>query len=226
MKNNIPLELQRLYKEFDKKYKNNSNELRPILGGGKVRSPKFLFLFINPTHLNISSDKNYKGKRRYPFIGVRYFWRLLCQAGFLDKTIVDDIYKYGWQLQDEIRVEKNLSKHGVYISNLVKDTQNGPENPSKSVIQNNFALLEKETNIVNPKYIIAFGRLVFQALTGKDIKLQKCFNDVIRKTYKPYQSKPILGKEYKILPCYFPIGRGNPKKAIKILYYINQKLNR
>jgi hypothetical protein len=222
MKKDIPQKLESLYKKFDERYKNSTSELRPILGGGQFHNPKFLFLFINPTYLNISSSKNYKGKRRYPFIGVRYFWRLLSQARFIDKTIVNDIYKHGWQIEDEIRIEKNLSKHGVYITNLVKATQKGPENPSKSVIQNDFALLEKEINIVNPKYIVAFGRLVFQTLTGKEIKLQRCLNDIKIRKYKPYKSKKILGKEYNVLPCYFPIGRGNPKKALRILSYINQ----
>jgi len=226
MKKDIPLELQRLYKEFDKKYKNNKNRLRPILGGGKFHHPKFLFLFINPTHLNISSSEEYKGKRRYPFIGVRYFWRLLSQAGFIDKTIIDDIYKNGWQLKDEMRIEKSLSKHGAYITNLVKTTQKGPENPSKSVIQDSFILLEKEIKIVNPKYIIAFGRLVFKALTNKEIKLQRCLNDIKIREYKPYKSKQIAGKEYNVLPCYFPIGRGNPKKALRILSYINKILSK
>jgi len=222
MKNDILLELQHLYKEFDKKYKNDSNELRPILGGGKFHNPKFLFLFINPTHLNISSSKHYKGKRRYPFIGVRYFWRLLSQAGFIDKTIVNDIYKYGWQIEDEIRIEKSLSKHRIYITNLVKATQKGPENPSKNLIQRDFSLLEKEIDIVSPKYIVVFGILVFKALTGKEIKLQRCLNDIKIRKYKPYKSKQILGKEYNVLPCYFPIGRGSPKKALRILSYINQ----
>lgn len=223
MKHDIPLRLKHLYKEFDKKYKNNKNGLRPILGGGKFHKPQFLFLFINPTHLNLSSSKHYKGKRRYPFIGVRYFWRLLSRAGFINKTIVDDIYKYEWQIEDEKRIEKNLSKHGVYITNLVKNTQKGPENPSKSLIQRDFSLLEKEIDIVAPKYIVAFGRLVFQTLTNKEIKLQKCFNDIKIRKYKPYKSKQILNKEYNVLPCYFPIGRGNPKKALRILSYINQK---
>jgi len=220
MQNDIPQELKYLYKEFDKRYKNSKNELRSILGGGKCHSPKFLFLFINPTHLNISSSKKYKGKRRYPFIGVRYFWRFLSQAGFIDKTIVDDIYKHGWQIKDEIRIEKSLSKHGVYITNLVKGTRKGPENPSKNLIQNDFSLLEKEIDIVGPKYIVAFGLLVFKTLTNKEIKLQRCLNDIKIRKYKPYKSKQILDKEYNVLPCYFPIGRGNPKKAQKMLSYI------
>lgn len=203
-------------------YKNNKNGLKSILGGGKFHHPKFLFLFINPTHLNISSNKHYKGKRRYPFIEVRYFWRLLSQAGFIDKTIVNDIYKNGWQLKDEMRIEKSLSKHGVYITNLIKATQKGPKNPSKNLIQRDFSLLEKEIDIVAPKYIVAFGILVFKTLTNKEIKLQRCLNDIKIREYKLYKSRLILGKKYNVLPCYFPIGRGNPKKALRILSYINQ----
>lgn len=33
------------------------NDLMPVLGNGKVYKPKIMFVFINPTHLNISSEK-------------------------------------------------------------------------------------------------------------------------------------------------------------------------
>ena len=79
MINKIPRKLLNLYNQFDncKRCSKLKNPLKHILGGGKFRNPKFCFLFINPTHLNISAHKNYLGKRRYPFLGVRYFYKII-----------------------------------------------------------------------------------------------------------------------------------------------------
>lgn len=46
------------------------NSLKPILGNGKTFRPKFMFVFINPTRANISSDQNWQGPR-FPFIGTK-----------------------------------------------------------------------------------------------------------------------------------------------------------
>ena len=221
----ISQKLLKIYKEFDncKRCKKINNPLLHILGGGKFQNPQFLFLFINPTHLNLSSHRNYKGKRRYPFIGVRYFYRFLSEAGFLDKRIIDDIYKKGWQIQDESRIEQSLINNNVYITNLVKCTKYNPESPNKDIIKQDFPLLQKEINVVLPKYIIAFGKLPIEAITGKNI----CLKDYLKKTgnnsYQSIKSVNVLGKIYKVLPCYFPVGRGNRQGALEILSYIRKR---
>lgn len=221
----IPKKLLDVYKQFDncQRCRKEHNPLRHILGGGKFKNPRFLFLFINPTHLNISSHKDYQGKRRYPFIGVRHFYKLLAEAGFVDKKIVDDIYKKGWQISDEQRIEQSLSKNSVYLTNLVKCTQAHPGNPVKEIIKQDFPLLQKEIDIVFPKYIIAFGKLAFETLTSQSIKLKDYLKKIGRNTYQPVKSVDILGKRYDVFPCYFPVGRGNPKQALKILRYIKRK---
>src|SRR3989344_3120563 len=66
------------------------NPLRHVFGGGKAQTPKYFFLFINPTHKNISTQPTYAGRRRYPFMGVRHFYRELSQAGFVDAKIIAD----------------------------------------------------------------------------------------------------------------------------------------
>ncbi len=221
----IPQKLSKIYKEFDncKRCKKENNPLLHILGGGKFQNPQFLFLFINPTHLNLSSHKDYKGKRRYPFIGVRYFYRFLSEAGFLDKKIIDDIYKKGWQIHDESRIEQSLINNNVYITNLVKCTKYNPDSPSKDIMKQDFLLLQKEINIVLPKYIIAFGKLPVRMIAGKDIRLKDCLERIRGNSYQPIQSVNVLGKIYKVLPCYFPVGRGNRHGALEILSYIKKR---
>lgn len=221
----IPQKLLKIYKEFDncERCKKENNPLLHILGGGKFQNPQFLFLFINPTHLNLSSHKDYRGKRRYPFIGVRYFYRLLSEAGFLDKKIINDIYKKGWQTEDESRIEQSLINNNVYITNLVKCTKYNSDSPSKDIIKQDFSLLQKEINVVLPKYIIAFGKLPLMIITGKDIRLKDCLKRIRGNSYQPIKSVNVLGKIYKVLPCYFPVGRGNRQGALEILSYIRKR---
>jgi uracil-DNA glycosylase len=221
----IPQKLLKIYKEFDncERCKKENNPLLHILGGGKFQNPQFLFLFINPTHLNISSHRDYKGKRRYPFIGVRYFYRLLSEAGFLDKKTINDIYKKGWQIEDESRIEQSLINNNVYITNLVKCTKYNPDSPSKNIIKQDFLLLQKEINVVLPKYIIAFGKLPLEIITSKNIRLKDYLEKIKDNSYEPIKSVDILGKIYNVLPCYFPVGRGNRQGALEILNHIRKR---
>lgn len=225
MKKKIPRKLLKLYKKFDscRRCEKENNFLRHVLGGGKFRKPQFFFLFINPTHLNISSHKNYDGKRRYPFIGVRYFYHFLSEAEFVSKEMVNDIYKRGWRINDEERIEQSLIDNRIYMTNLVKCTQSHPQNPQKEIIREDFPLLQEEIDIVSPKYIIAFGRLPFKIITGNDICLRDCLKRIKKDNFLPFKSTSILGKRYDILPCYFPVGRGSPGKALEILRYIKRR---
>ena len=222
MSNQIPVKLKSIYDKFDNcpRCKKEKNNLNHILGGGKFKNPKFLFLFINPTYHNISSHKNYSGNRRYPFIGVRYFWKLFTEVGFINKDIIDDIYGNGWQIEHENKIENNLVKSEIYISNLVKCTQPHPVNPTRNVIEQDSPLLKEEIKIVNPKYIIAFGKLTVKIITGLDVRLSDYLNDIETGEYKALKSINILDKRYKVLPCFFPVGRGNSSKALKTLKYI------
>lgn len=225
MKARIPSRLLRLYKKFDdcERCKKEHNPFRHILGGGKFKNPQFLFLFINPTHLNISSHKNYPGQRRFPFIGVRHFYRLLAKAGFLNPAIVEDIYKNGWQVHHEVEIEQSLTENDIYLTNLVKCAQPHPGNPSMKIIMEDFPLLQQEINLVLPKLIVTFGVLPFRVITGKNIRLADYFIQLKENSCPSFKSVSILGKIYDVLPCYFPIGRGNTERAVEVLKYIKER---
>ncbi len=221
----IPPKLRKLFREFDAcgRCRRQANPLRHILGGGRCRRPRFLFLFINPTHLNISCRAGYGGKRRFPFIGVRHFFKILAQAGFIDRDVVDRIYARGWQTADERHIEKSLADNGVYITNVVKCTQPHPENPDQSAIKEDRPLLLREIAVVDPRYIVTFGLVPFRALTGQDLRLQACLEAVRSGTYRPIRCPDIGGKDRAVLPCYFPVGRGNQRHALEILSYIRKR---
>lgn len=225
MRAKIPKELTKLFKQFDscQRCKKEANPLRHILGGGKFKQPRFLFLFINPTYLNLSSHKDYSGRRRYPFLGVRHFYRFLSEAGFLDRKVIDEIYESGWQTKHEAEIEQGLIENDVYLTNLVKCSQLHPNNPRLAVIKEDFPLLQEEIRLVSPRFIVAFGRLPLKIITGKEIRLGESYKRLKRGTYRSLRSVDILGKRYEVLPCYFPVGRGNPQRATEILRYIKRK---
>jgi hypothetical protein len=221
----IPQKLKKMFRKFDRcpRCRRDANPLRHILGGGKFSRPRFLFLFINPTHQNISCRAEYPGNRRFPFIGVRHFYRILSRAGFVDQAVIDRIYTEGWQLADERRVEKSLADHGVYITNLVKCTQPHSFYPEKTAIRQDLPLLLQEIAAVDPRYIVTFGQMPFRALTGRDIRLKEQLEDVQAGKYRPLRCPDIGGRARDILPCYFPVGRGNQRKALEMLLHINSR---
>jgi DNA polymerase len=66
------------------------NSLKPILGNGRTVRPKVMFVFINPTHANISSDKNWQGPR-FPFIGTKPIWRIFHRARLFDSALIEKV---------------------------------------------------------------------------------------------------------------------------------------
>jgi uracil-DNA glycosylase len=222
MPTNIPAPLQKFYAKIDNcaRCKAEGNPLRHVLGGGKFRNPKFFFLFINPTHKNQSSHSDYEGERRYPFIGVRHLYKGLAEAGFVDFRIVAKMYERGWQVADEHRIEASLRKGGVYISNFVKCARPNPTNPKRSIMKADLPLLARELELVNPRYVVTFGLLPLGVLTGNNYRLRDILVSLKKHKYLPILSLPLDGKRYKILPCYYPLGHGNPPKAHQILEYI------
>lgn len=217
----MPSELDRLYASYDAcaRCRALGNPLRHILGGGQSARPKFLFLFINPTHHNISSRADYPGIRRYPFLGVRYFWKLMAEAGAIDRRVVVDIYKNGWRTEHERIIEDDLRGKSIYVTNLVKCTQPNGDNPSKEVISADLPFLHQEISLVAPEHIVAFGKLPIRALTGRDVRLGDCLMAARQKKSETLKAE-INGQNYPVFPCYFPVGRGNPPKAIEMLRYV------
>ena len=221
----IPLKLQKLFRRIEKceRCKKQGNPLRHIFGGGRFVKPKYFFLFINPTHKNRSSHPRYRGKRRYPFIGVRHFYRELAEAGFVDRKLVADIYERGWELADEEKIERSLRAKGVYISNFVKCAQPNPLNPSRKRMREALPLLAEELKLVNPRYVVTFGLLPLGLLTETELRLKDILARVKSGTYAPLRSVPLGGRTYPLLPCYYPLGHGNPPKAQRILRYIRAR---
>lgn len=205
--------------------KKECNELQHILGAGKIKNPKLMVVFINPTSRNISSDKEWKGLR-FPFIGRKSPWNIFEKVGWIDQNLFQEIKnnENKWSYQFAEKVCSSLSKRGVYITNIVKCTGKDATLPSISKIKSQSSLFEQEIEAVNPQIIVSFGSLPTKALLKTDIKMSKFYKDVIAHKTNFYDIK-IKDKTFKVFPCYYPIGRGSPKKAVQMLMGLNSYLS-
>ena len=200
--------LTSLYKRFDdcQLCRLSGNSLRHILGGGKKKSPKVVFVFINPTHTNISSHSNWDGLR-FPFIGVTHFWKIFADSGWVAAERVEDIKKHGWNVKTIKNLEDDLSDRGIYITNLVKCTFTHGDYPEKKYFDYHLPLFEEELSVVKAKAIVSFGTLTTNYLTGENLTFKKYFEN----------PQPLVYDHIPVYPCYFPVGRGNPKLARHVL---------
>jgi len=193
------------------------NELFPIVGNGCTHKPEVMFVFINPTHKNMSSEKHWRGPR-YPFIGTKQVWRILARAGLFDERLLHEINRTNaWTMDLAERVLSYLRDRGFYITNIVKWTGSDSKLPDRKKISIFLPILEKEIEIVQPKYIVAFGLIPFEQLTKQKIKLAEYYAAAM-KTKQPKQFPiTIGGVQTKVILCYFPVGRGDPKRAVELL---------
>ncbi|MEK6901885.1 MAG: hypothetical protein AABX37_06070, partial [Nanoarchaeota archaeon] len=98
------------------------NNLMPIVGNGKTFRPKIMFIFINPTHLNISSNKQWQGPR-FPFIGTKPIWRIFHKSGMFDDTLIEQInHSITWSVDFTHQVLELLASKSFYVTNIVKWT--------------------------------------------------------------------------------------------------------
>ncbi len=197
------------------------NNLRPILGDGHQSQPKIMFVFINPTHVNSSSDKNWIGPR-YPFLGTKPLWRILHKAGLFDDHLIVKINNSkNWSLELSHEVLAFLKSKSLYLTNIVKWTGQDASLPNSEKINLFLPLLEKEIELVQPKHIVTFGLIPFENITRQKIKLKDYYYQIMQEQKLTYYNQEFNGFKTKIIPCYFPVGRGDPKKAVEILKFVS-----
>ena len=211
--------LNNLWKEIIKLNKDNfpDNELMPIFGNGKINKPKFMFIFINPTIRNTSSNKLWNGPR-FPFIGTKQIWRIFYKSGLFSDELIKKIEKNSdWSLELAKEVLDFLKNNSFYFTNIVKWTGYDSKLPDSKKIKLFLPILENEIGIIRPKFIVTFGLIPFEKLTKQKINLNNYYIKVMKNKELEFYEIVINSKRYKVIPCYFPTGRGNPKKAIDIL---------
>ncbi|HLE07285.1 MAG TPA: uracil-DNA glycosylase family protein [archaeon] len=201
------------------------NNLAPILGNGKTHKPKIMFVFINPTIRNQSSSKDWKGPS-FPWLGTKHVWRIFHRAGFFDDGLIKEIENSSeWPVEFAEKVLKFLHNRKIYFTNIVKWTGSDAALPDAQKINLFFPILEKEIEIVQPEFVVAFGLIPFERLAKRKIKLADYYSEVSRKNKLSFFEMKIGSAKTKIIPCYFPVGRGNPKRAVEILKLASESIN-
>lgn len=183
--------------------------LRPVPGNGSLK-PVVGFVFINPTYRNISASPGWKGPS-YPFIGTKQWWNVLFRAGILPEHLASSIVN-GWDEELAQEVLSWMEQSGIWITNVVKTAYNHSRIPDMATMRAGASILMKELEILKPKFIVAMGAIPFRMITGKSIKLSEAYESLMR-------GRPLsetVGSS-TVLPCYFPVGRGNPKRAEEML---------
>jgi DNA polymerase len=215
--------LEELWKVVDELNQKHfpENSLKPILGNGKNFRPKVMFVFINPTYANISSNPNWQGPR-FPFIGTKPVWRIFHRAGMFDDELMNKINNSkDWPLELTNEVLNFLRSKSFYFTNIVKWTGSDTTLPNSEKIKLFLPILKREIEIVQPQYIVTFGIIPFENLTNQKIKLADYYSKTMESQKLRFFDIDCNGEKKKIIPCYFPVGRGDPKKAVEILKLVN-----
>jgi uracil-DNA glycosylase len=193
------------YNNLQSKYGDPS--LSSIYGGGNIDSPEIMFVFMNPTGKNISSNPSWNGLRA-PWIGTKQVWDIFYKLGFLSENIYTKIKEYGpndWDIEFSNRVYKNIENSEIFITNLAKCTQIDSRPLSSRVFREYLDLMYKEIDIVKPKKIVTFGNQVSSILLGKNISVSM---------YKGLEVELFRG--YHVYPTYYPVGQGRRNMPLAI----------
>ncbi|MFH0978903.1 MAG: uracil-DNA glycosylase family protein [Candidatus Woesearchaeota archaeon] len=207
--------LKRLWNEVEELHTSEflGHKLKPIFGNGKTAKPKFMFVFINPTARNISSHQGWEGPR-FPFIGTKQIWRVFLKAGLFDAKLMQEIEESDyWSTKLTRHVLGFLRQKSFYFTNLVKWTGHDARLPDSKKIKMFLPILLRELKIVKPRYVVTFGLLPFESLMQMRLQLGAYYEKLNA------AGRPVVYNAHgtKIIPCYFPVGRGNPKRAVEIL---------
>lgn len=193
------------------------NSLAPILGGGQTSQPKVMFVFINPTVRNISSNPDWKGPR-FPFIGTKQVWRVFHQAGLFDDMLMQQVERTPtWSVEFTNEVLDFLQSSRLYLTNLVKWTGSDATLPDSQKRKLFLPVLEREIELVRPGHIVTFGLMPFENLTGRKIRLADYHSKIVESGGLRFYDLALDSVETKVIPSYFPVGRGDPKRAVEIL---------
>jgi len=219
--------LEDLWKEVDRLQRKAfpKQHLVSIVGDGKAHRPRFMFVFINPTARNISADPAWKGPR-FPFIGTKDFWRVFYRAGLFDASLIKYIEKNKkWSVPFTQKVLRFLRRHNYYFTNVVKLTGTTAKLPTARQIKLFLPILQREIELVQPTYIITFGVIPFERLAKKKIRMKDYYHTLMETKHVHVWNVTIGYFHGKITPCYFPMGRGEPKKAVEMLRMIHAKMS-
>jgi uracil-DNA glycosylase len=179
--------------------------LAGIYGGGCIRLPGIMLVFMNPTARNLAAHPGWHGVCA-PWIGVGRVWHMLAGLGLIEAEVIPT----EWNEQTAHKLYLHVAKKRLYITNLATCTQPDARHLTDAVFRTYLPLFYKEIEIVKPKKIIAFGNQVSSILLQRPVSVS---------SYAGTKSEELVleGCTYKIYPTYYPVGQGqrNMPKAIR-----------
>jgi len=207
------MQLNILHNEFDilqKKY--GDINLDSIYGAGCIKNPDIMFIFMNPTGRNISSQKDWKGIKA-PWLGTKQVWDMFNSLNYIsDNTYlsIKNRKPNEWNIEFTHNLYTEIANNRIYLTNLAKCTQIDARPLSNTVFKEYLELMYREIDSICPKYIISFGNQVSSILLKKNISVSKY-------SIEEYEELKIDNRKYLVYPTYYPVGQGrrNMGKAIE-----------
>lgn len=189
-------------------------KLPPIWAGGASDHPKIAMVFINPTYRNQSASFDWPYDRA-PFIGLKRPWKFLSTCGLVSEEVVDSLpADQTWTIADASRIYETVALSGLYVTNLVKACRATSDLPPISLARQFLDLLATELDIVKPDFIVSMGGLVSSLLLKQQFSLGQAF-DHLEAAGTPLVAGTFAGA--RLVPSYFPVGRGSSPKARAII---------
>ena len=116
--------------KINKKYDNlqstyGSTELNSVYGCGCRFNAKVALVFMNPTKRNIATNKNWQGLKAQ-WLGTKQIWDFLTKCNLISSATNEQIKSKkpaDWTNEFCEQVYDEVSKNGVWITNLAKCTQ-------------------------------------------------------------------------------------------------------
>lgn len=206
--------LHKIYDELQLKY--GDANLNAIYGGGCESNAKVCLVFMNPTKRNIASSKDWLGVR-YQWLGTKQVWDFLNKLRLISdetNTKIQSLKPSDWDNDFCVKLYREVSQNGVYITNLAKCTQADARYLDDSVFKVYKDYLFEEIEKVNPEKILMFGNQVSSIILDQKVTVSTCRKLKFDIKYN--------NKSYNAYAVYYPVGNGrfNIDKCIEDCKYI------
>jgi len=207
------MQIKTLHAAFDKFHNiYGAKHLSSIYGAGCIKHPRIMFVFMNPTGRNVSTNYKWRGIRA-PWLGTKNIWKLFYATGFISKKTFQEIQRFrveDWTPEFSMKLYGEIAKNKIFITNLAKCTQIDARKLNDSVFKDYLEFMYREIAIIKPEMIITFGNQVSSILLKKPIRVGD---------YKGIKKERIFiqGETFDVYPVYYPVGQGmrNMPLAVK-----------
>lgn len=197
-----------------------NKNLCAVFGAGAIKKPDIMFIFMNPTARNISSNPKWKGLRA-PWLGTKDIWQLVYKTGYVSRELFEETQKrtpQEWSPAFCTNLYAACARRKIYITNLAKCTQSDARALPNKTFRQYLTLMHKEILYVRPRIIISFGNQTSSILLNKPISVAAYKNTA-------HELMRIENTLFKIFPVYYPVGQGkrNMPKAVARIKTIAKK---